>query len=278
LAAAIDRSDREGLLPRGCEVVASLDLSSAVGALALGRLRETLPRNGQDGLLGAMSFFGLDAFRDLKKVVLCKIAARGLVEEEVGFALAGLFPRDLMARIATAKNTLRSDMVEGIPALAQERFWLAQRGGGELVFCTSSRMLASFLTGPVEDYQLNHGAALTVAVSGFSLQAAMSRDRGLRAAELDAVTRLTVDLAADGSTLTATAVTRDGPAAEKLAATVKDLVKDWREHLAGSGRAAPEISVHVAGSNTIIRAKLPPKALDSVLGTLMSNAAILRPR
>ena len=73
-------------------------------------------------------------------------------------------------------------------------------------------------------------------------------------------------------------MTRDGPAAEKLAATVKDLVKDWREHLAGSGRAAPEISVHVAGSNTIIRAKLPPKALDSVLGTLMSNAAILRPR
>jgi hypothetical protein len=99
-------------------------------------------------------------------------------------------------------------------------------------------------------------------------------NRGTQAAELAAVQKVTVHLADDGATLLAQAVIRDASGAEKLAAAVRKLVDAW-EKTAGPKH---EIGVNVEGSRTVIRAKLPPGALDSALHGVVARASKMRPR
>jgi hypothetical protein len=273
-----DRSDLEGSLPVGCEIVAALDLSTPGGAAVWHRLQEALMQHGKYGLAGGMKLLGLDANRDLRKIAMCKIAARGLVDEMVGVVVSGAFPLDMMARIATGKNTFRSDMVEGRPVLAKEGFWIGQRGTAEIIFCTSASLLGRFLSGPVESFDLNRGAALSVMISGLSLQAVLAIHGALRSPEFASVESVSIDLASDGTALIASAKTRDEAAAQKLETVTDEVVRELRKRMNQAGRAKPEMSIQVNGSRVTMRAKLSPTTLDSALGVMVSNSAFLRPR
>jgi hypothetical protein len=274
----IDRSDREGTWPVVCEVVGRADFTTPGGAALLVGLQQTAAERGQDGLLGGLGALGMDALRDLRGAVLCKIAARGLAEREMGVAVSGAFPADLMAKIARGNNTFRSDVVDGTPALAKERFWIAQRGGGEVVFATSAGLLSRFLTGPVQRQEVKGGAALSVSISGPSLTDAVVGRRGVRAREFDAVRRLVIDLAPDGTSLAVRAETRDASAAQKLGDGANDFLNEWWKRMANGGRARPELAVQVQGDSVVMRAKLPPEALASAFSTLVRNSGVPRLR
>ena len=282
LADVLERSDREGTVPIGCEIVASLDFSSQVGASALRSLQGRLLRAAPSELMGGMAALGIDAFHDFRKALLCKIAARGLADQDMGVAVSGAFPSDLLAKAASGKNTFHSDVVDGIPVLADQRLWIAQRGKDEVVFCTSARLLRSFLTGPVEGFDVGRDTAFFLRMSGASLRAVLAGRRGFQAPEFAPVQRLAIDLTGDGMMLTASALTPDGPAAEKLARAMNDAVGEWRRHTTEAGRAEPEIAVRVGGTEVVVRARLPPgaieSALSSALGAMASNSAILRSR
>jgi hypothetical protein len=266
--APLEKSGREQTVPPSCDVMAAVDLSSPAGRKVTSKFRDGLSVLGSAGLWDGLRYGGLDMERDVRKIALCRRSGVGLREQETGVAIAGVFPRDFMGKVALAKNTLKSTVVSGFPALSHERLWLAWRGSEELVFSTSESLLSDFLSGPVDANPHEHKAALALTFANPALQTALAGTSAVRAPELAALERVSIELSADGSALMAVGVARDAAAANKLTTAVKGLIKEWRT--GREKREHPEVSVMEEGPRVVVSAQFPSGGLDSMLGELFS--------
>jgi hypothetical protein len=118
-------------------------------------------------------------------------------------------------------------------------------------------------------------AGIVIRLTGQALQSALSGRRALRSAEFNSVQELWVNLAPEGSLLTATAMTSTPASAARLATIARSALEDWTEHTRGSGRAKPMVDVRTMDTNVIVRANLPSGAAEFAIGALVGRSSMM---
>jgi hypothetical protein len=267
-----------------CETAGRMNLVALAGIPALGRVISEWLQSGSNELAGAFRNGQIPPLEGMRVARLCQTSRRAPSgSREMAVTLSGNEVPALYARLAAAAppgKPLRIETWGTAEILTGERTWVALHDG-RLVIATTDELLRRLVSGPVDGEIGDDDALLSLSFTGQALADILSGGQPFRAATLNAVRALHVDVGSDGTRLSARLSTSDAPAAAELLAALQKFLDGFKEAMKRGGPQRPiDVSVRGVGADVVVSAVFGKEALDSFVQNLAARVARghVRPR
>jgi hypothetical protein len=267
-------------LSPGCDTVGRVNVGALSALPEVSRVVSAWLQGGSSDLAAAFQDDGINPLDGMEAAWICQTPRRSPSGgRELAVTLSGDAAPGLFARLATPKQPGRKVTHERWGAsdvLVGERAWVALRDR-DLVMATTPDVLRRVLADPSDVVRPAGNGLLSLTFSGPALAEVLSGGQPFRAAPLNAVKTLFVELPASADSLTVRLATSDRAAADSLRTALQKFLDTLPGGMKRDGQA-PVMASRVEGTDVFVAASFSRHVMDGLAQTLAMRLGARRPR